>query len=60
MQKQRKTQPEAVVALAVKAEERLHRKFWKIAVRKDRNTAAVAVAREMAGFVWALMTMEVA
>ncbi|GAB4506467.1 MAG: IS110 family transposase [Anaerolineales bacterium] len=60
LQKQRKTQPEAVVALAVKAEERLHRKFWKIAVRKDRNTAAVAVAREMAGFVWALMTMEVA
>lgn len=60
VQKHRETQPDAVVAVAIKAEKRLHHKFWKIAVRKDRNTAAVAVAREMAGFVWAIMTAEVA
>jgi transposase len=56
----RKTQPPEVVEIARKAETRLHHKFWKLAVRTDRNTAAVAVAREMAGFVWAMMTLEVA
>lgn len=54
------SQPPAVVAIARKAERRLHDKFWKIASRKDRKTAAVAVAREMAGFIWALLTLEAA
>ena len=60
LRKQRHSQPEAVAAISRKAEQRLHHKFWKIAVRKDRNTAATAVAREMAGFVWSLLTVEVA
>jgi len=60
LRKQRRSQPAAVAAISRKAEQRLHHKFWKIAVRKDRNTAATAVAREMAGFVWALLTLEVA
>lgn len=55
-----KTQPEAVVRIAKKAEKRLHDKFWKIAVRKERKIAATAVARELAGFVWAILTVEVA
>jgi hypothetical protein len=44
------------VAIGRKAEQRLNRKFWGIARRKDRRTAASAVAREMAGFVWALLS----
>jgi transposase len=51
-------QPAEVVAIAKKAERRLHDKFWKVANRKDRKTAAVAVAREMAGFIWAMLTLE--
>ena len=55
-----KTQPDNVVELAKKAEKRLHDKFWGIALRKDRKTAAAAVAREMAGFVWALLMLDAA
>jgi len=54
----RQGQPAEVVAIAEKAEERLHRKFWRIAARKDSKTAAMAVARELAGFVWALLSLE--
>lgn len=54
------SQSPEVVAIAKKAERRLHNKFWKVATRKDRKTAAVAVAREMAGFIWALLTLEAA
>ena len=52
------TQPEEVVAIARKAERRLHDKYWKISLRKDPRIAATAVAREMTGFVWALLTLE--
>lgn len=54
------TQPAAVVAIGRKAERRLYDKFWKVAIRKDSKTAAVAVAREMVGFVWALLTLPAA
>lgn len=50
-----KTQPLELVAIGRKAEKRLHHKFWKIAMRRDRRIAATAVAREMAGFVWAIL-----
>jgi transposase len=44
-----------VIAIAEKADGRLHRKYWKLVHRGKRSTvAAVAVAREMAGFVWAI------
>ena len=52
------SQPAEVVAIGKKAEKRLHDKFWKIALRKDRKTAATAVAREMTGFIWALLTLQ--
>ncbi len=58
LRKHWQTQPQAVVSIAKKAERRLHEKFWKIARRKDHRTAATAVAREMAGFVWALLLAE--
>ena len=50
----RKGQPGAVIAIADKAAQRLHRKFRKL---HDRGKAAgkivVAVARELVGFLWA-------
>ncbi len=60
LRKQWQTQPAAVVTIARKAEKRLHEKFWKMLARKDRKTAVTAVAREMTGFIWALLTMEAA
>ena len=60
LQRHWKTQPAVVVTLAKKAEKRLHHKFWTVAMRKDRKTAVTAVAREMAGFVWSMLTLEVA
>ena len=49
-----------VVAHSWKAQHRLHNKFWGIALRKDKRTAVVAVARELVGFIWALMRDAVA
>ena len=60
LRKHWQSQPGAVVAIAKKAEKRLHDKYWKVLSRKDRKTAVTAVAREMAGFVWAILTLEVA
>lgn len=49
-------QPPEVVALALASEQRLHRRYWRIVQRGKLGTvAAVAVARELAGVVWALM-----
>jgi transposase len=48
-------QPPEVIEIARKAELRLHRKFMKLLGRgKPKGVAAVAVARELAGFIWAL------
>jgi transposase len=47
--------PPEVVRIARKAQDRLHRKFWRLVSRgKPSQVAAVAVARELAGFVWAI------
>ncbi|HEX9982359.1 MAG TPA: IS110 family transposase [Thermoanaerobaculia bacterium] len=44
-----------LVALAEKCDSRLHRRFIRLTSRGKRSTvAAVAVARELAGFIWAL------
>jgi len=45
-----------VIAHCWKAQRRLHKKFWSIATRKERCKAAVAVARELVGFIWAIVT----
>jgi len=55
LRQHRRGQPTEVVAIARKAERRLHRQYWKIANRKNPKTAATAVARELAGFVWAIL-----
>ena len=51
----RKECPREVVYLARKAQDRLSRKFRRMIHRNKRSqVAAVAVARELAGFVWAM------
>lgn len=50
-------QPEKATAIAWKAQQRLYKKFWGIARRKDDRKAVVAVARELVGFIWALMQL---
>jgi hypothetical protein len=56
IKKRRKGQPEAVVSIAERADQRLNRKFRKMVDRYNKKpvTAAVAVARELAGFIWAI------
>jgi transposase len=48
-------QPPSVVAHSWKAQQRLHKRFKHLAYRKDRRIAVVAVARELVGFLWAVM-----
>lgn len=47
--------PPRVVQIARRAQDRLHRKFWRLTSRgKLSQVATVAVARELAGFIWAI------
>jgi hypothetical protein len=47
-------QPAGVVAIAARAQDRLHARDWHlVGHRKRAGVAAVAVARELAGFCWA-------
>ena len=49
-------QPSHVRALSWKAQNRLHLRFTRLLARRvQRNKAKVAVARELCGFVWALL-----
>jgi transposase len=55
LRKRRAGQPGAVIAIADHAQERLHRRYRKLVGRgKLPQQAVVAVARELAGFVWAM------
>jgi transposase len=48
-------QPPEVLAVATRAQGRLHARYWRLVSRhKSSNVAVVAVARELAGFCWAL------
>jgi len=52
-------QPAPVLAFALAVEQRLHERYWRMVNRHKLSTvAAVAVARELAGAVWALMRLE--
>jgi transposase len=54
--RRRKGQPARVIAIAEKAQQRLCRRFRKLAAeRKPAPKIAVAIARELAGFVWAAL-----
>ena len=56
IQKRRQDQPEWLLAIARKADQRLHQKFRKLqyGYNKKGVVAAVAVGRELAGFIWAI------
>jgi transposase len=53
----RKEQPDWVIAIADKAQTRLHQKYWRLVLGKGKhpNIAAIAVARELVGFIWAVL-----
>ena len=51
-------QPPAVITHAWKAQHRLHKLFHRLAARKGPHVAVVAVARELVGFLWAIMQDE--
>jgi transposase len=55
LSRQAKNEPK-VIAYADKANERLKRKYYKIMFRSKRNIAVTAVARELACFIWGIMT----
>ena len=44
-----------VIATAWKAQQRLYKRFHALAFRRPRSVANVAVARELAGFLWAAL-----
>jgi transposase len=56
VKRRRKGQPAALVTIAERADQRLYRKFRKLVDRYNKKPAiaAVAVARELAGFIWAI------
>jgi len=49
-------QPPDVAAYSWAAQCRLHATYRKLAAKKNPNTAVVAVARELSGFIWGAMT----
>jgi transposase len=52
-------QPPAAVAVSWKAQQRLHRTWTRLEARNKRRTLiAVAAARELAGFCWAITQIE--
>jgi transposase len=54
MQKRQEGQSKEVRLIAWEAQQRLHKRFKQLAARKKSVVAATAVARELAGFVWAI------
>lgn len=55
LSKRRAGNPDAVIKIAEEADRRLSRKFAKMLMRnKAHQVAVTAVARELAGFIWAI------
>ncbi len=54
MQQRQQGQRKEVRLIAWKAQQRLHKRFRQLGAKKKRVIAATAVARELAGFVWAI------
>jgi transposase len=56
LSRRQENQPPPVRALSWKAQNRLHLRFTRLLGRRlQRNKAKVAVARELCGFIWALL-----
>lgn len=54
IQQRQEGQSQEVRMIAWQAQQRLHKRFKQLAARKKSVVAATAVARELAGFVWAI------
>jgi len=55
LNRRRQGQNPEVVAIAIKAQHRLSKRFWHLRETKHTNKAVTAVAREMCGFIWAAL-----
>jgi len=56
LRRRRKGQPQWAIDIADRAMLRLHKRYWRLTERgKLPNKVVVAVARELTGFIWALM-----
>ncbi len=55
LKRRQQGQPPAVITHAWKAQHRLHQRFVYLTDRKRPQIAVVAVARELVGFLWAVM-----
>jgi transposase len=58
LERRSKDLPQEVRDIAWKAQKRLHKRYWAMTARGKRTqTAVVAMARELAGFIWAIGQM---
>jgi transposase len=55
LKRRQEGQPPGVVAHSWKAQHRLHKLYRRLAGRRNHQIAVVACARELVGFVWAVM-----
>lgn len=57
LRQRRKGQPDAVIGVANRAQQRLHRRYWHLLLHNNKlpQKAIVAVARELVGFIWAAL-----
>lgn len=59
LRKRREGQPAAVIAIADRAQERLHRRHARMMARgKPHAKVIVAMARELVGYIWAVLSMQ--
>ena len=60
LRQRRAGQPARVIALADRAQVRLHRRFYRLVLTNHKPTqkAVVAVARELVGFLWATLYLD--
>ena len=58
LRERQRGQPPAVISHAWRAQHRLHKRFRYLESKMPRNKAAAAVARELVGFVWAILRNE--
>jgi transposase len=56
LKRRQQGQDPSVIAHAWKCQHRLFKVFHRLAVRKPRQVAATAVARELVGFLWAVLS----
>jgi transposase len=56
--KRQQGQPAQVVTYSMRAQQRLYKTYWKLASKRPSQVAVVASARELTGFFWGLMTLD--